>query len=86
MKKKLTNAAVKALTPLDKPFEVHDTEVKGFLLRVQPSGTMTYYLSYRKNEKITKDSIWRFIEGLNLSDTLKQELKNISPYNYTGIK
>ena len=40
----------------------------------------------RKNEKITKDSIWRFIEGLNLSDTLKQELKNISPYNYTGIK
>lgn len=40
----------------------------------------------RKNEKITKDSIWRFIEGLNLSDTLKEELKNISPYNYTGIK
>ena len=40
----------------------------------------------RKNEKITKDSIWRFVEGLNLSDTLKQELKRITPFNYTGIK
>ncbi len=40
----------------------------------------------RKNEKITKDSIWQFIEALDLEDTIKQELKNISPFNYTGIK
>ena len=40
----------------------------------------------RKNEKITKDSIWRFIDGLNLSDVIKQELKEITPYNYTGIR
>ena len=40
----------------------------------------------RKNEKITKDSIWRFINGLNLDDAIKEELKRITPFNYTGIK
>lgn len=40
----------------------------------------------RINEKITKESIWRFIDGLNLSDSIKEELKRITPFNYTGIK
>jgi adenylosuccinate lyase len=40
----------------------------------------------RKNDKITKDSIWKFIDELKLSDAIKKELKNISPFNYTGIK
>ena len=40
----------------------------------------------RKNDKITKDSIWQFIDELKLSDAIKKELKNISPFNYTGIK
>lgn len=39
----------------------------------------------RINEKITKDSIWRFIEGLNLNEAIKTELKEITPFNYTGI-
>jgi adenylosuccinate lyase len=40
----------------------------------------------RVNEKITKDTISRFIDGLNLSDALKSELKKITPFNYTGMK
>ena len=40
----------------------------------------------RKNEKITKDSIWRFVEGLDLADSIKEELKRITPFNYIGIK
>ncbi len=40
----------------------------------------------RKNEKITKESIWNFIEELELSEAIKKEMKNISPFNYTGIK
>jgi adenylosuccinate lyase len=40
----------------------------------------------RVNEKITKDTISRFIDGLKLNDEVKQELKKITPFNYTGLK
>ena len=50
MKKKLTSRTVKPLTPEDKPYEVVDTDIKGFLLRVQPSGAKTYSLSYRNSD------------------------------------
>jgi adenylosuccinate lyase len=39
----------------------------------------------RKNEKITQQSIAEFIDSLNVSDTLKKRLKEITPFNYTGI-
>jgi adenylosuccinate lyase len=39
----------------------------------------------RTNTAITKDSIQAFIETLNLNDKVKDELKKITPYNYTGI-
>lgn len=39
----------------------------------------------RTNTKITEKSIMTFIEGLNVSDSIKAELKNISPFNYVGL-
>ena len=39
----------------------------------------------RTNEKINKKSIANFIETLEVSETVKEELKKISPQNYTGI-
>lgn len=39
----------------------------------------------RKNEKITQDSIHQFIDSLAISQALKDELKLISPHNYTGF-
>jgi len=39
----------------------------------------------RKNEKITKDSIHSFIDGLDVSAKIKTELKNITPENYIGV-
>lgn len=39
----------------------------------------------RTGEKITKESIHRFIDGLQLNDDIKKELKNITPFNYTGL-
>ena len=39
----------------------------------------------KKNEIITANSIAEFIDTLNVSDTVKEELKKISPHNYTGI-
>lgn len=50
MRKKLTITLVKSLKPTEKPFEVIDTEINGFLLRVQPTGGMTYYQVYRTAE------------------------------------
>lgn len=46
MKAKLTAQTIKKLEPKSKAYEVRDTEIKGFLLRVEPSGRMTYYISY----------------------------------------
>src|SRR5438552_9315072 len=48
----LGNNFVKQLRPGAKPFEVRDTRVRGFLLRVQPSGAMTYYVEYRRGARI----------------------------------
>ncbi|MFK5854680.1 MAG: adenylosuccinate lyase [Bacteroidota bacterium] len=39
----------------------------------------------RTNEKITRDSIHRFIDNLDVNDKIKEELKRISPESYTGI-
>jgi adenylosuccinate lyase len=39
----------------------------------------------RTNSKITKESITSFIESLDLSEEVKNELKEITPFNYTGF-
>ena len=39
----------------------------------------------RTNERITQKSIADFIDDLDVSDTIKTELKAITPSNYTGI-
>ncbi len=39
----------------------------------------------RTNQRIDQQAIHNFIEGLEISEVLKHELKAISPQNYTGI-
>ncbi len=39
----------------------------------------------RINQKITKEIIREFIDSLDVSDDVKNELKQISPKNYTGV-
>jgi adenylosuccinate lyase len=39
----------------------------------------------RKNEKITQQSIADFVDGLNIKAPLKKKLKEITPFNYTGV-
>ena len=39
----------------------------------------------RKNSKIDKENLHTFIDKLKINDKIKKELKQISPYNYTGI-
>lgn len=40
----------------------------------------------RTNEKITADSIATFIDTLNVNDSIKAELKKITPFNFTGVE
>lgn len=40
----------------------------------------------RTNEGITEQSVQNFILSLNVSDTVKEELKAITPHNYAGIQ
>ena len=39
----------------------------------------------RTNEAITEQSIKNFIEELNVSEEIKQELRTITPHTYTGV-
>ena len=39
----------------------------------------------RKNEVIDKQAIHHFIDGLDIDMKVKQELKTITPHNYTGV-
>lgn len=39
----------------------------------------------RTNQKITAATIAEFIDGLAVSDTIKAEMKQITPFTYTGI-
>jgi adenylosuccinate lyase len=39
----------------------------------------------RKNEVIDKRQIHKFIDSLKISEKIKNELKKITPHNYTGI-
>jgi len=39
----------------------------------------------RKNSKITKDSIHTFVESLVVKKEIKERLKSITPFNYTGL-
>ena len=50
MKAKLTNARAKAFEPGKKLYDVYDTEIAGFVLRVRPTGGKTYFLFYRNRD------------------------------------
>jgi site-specific recombinase XerD len=45
--KKLTKSVVKALQPRSAPFEERDKDLRGFLVRVEPGGTKSFFLDYR---------------------------------------
>jgi adenylosuccinate lyase len=39
----------------------------------------------RTNKEVTEESIRDFIDNLEIGESIKEELKAISPYNYTGV-
>ncbi len=53
MKAKLTPQLVKAAKPEATPYEIHDTDLKGLLLRVQPSGAKSYVVTWGRGKRRT---------------------------------
>ena len=39
----------------------------------------------RTGEKVTQNSLGNFIDGLKVKEEIKEKLKSITPFNYTGI-
>jgi adenylosuccinate lyase len=39
----------------------------------------------RSNSKITRETIHEFVDSLDIEQRIKDELKGISPKNYTGV-
>ena len=50
--KNITNRTVSQAKPKDKPFEIRDGGLQGLVLRVQPSGVMTYYFEYARGRRM----------------------------------
>lgn len=48
----LCKSLIDRLKPAEKPYEVRDTRTSGLLVRVQPSGVMTYYLQLGRGRRI----------------------------------
>jgi integrase len=51
MQASITHEFVRTLMPKDRPYEVRDVRLKGFLLRVQPSGSTTFYVEYGRGKR-----------------------------------
>jgi site-specific recombinase XerD len=49
---KITRELVQKLKAEAEPYEQRDSEIKGFLVRVQPSGTLTYYLEIARGKRL----------------------------------
>src|ERR1700730_7018857 len=52
MRAVISKLLIEGLTPAPRPYEIRDTRLKGFLLRVQPSGAMTYYVEFARGRRI----------------------------------
>jgi len=52
MQSVISNALIESIKPGSKPYEIRDSRLNGFLLRVQPSGVMTYYIEYACGRRI----------------------------------
>jgi integrase len=51
MQAAITQELIRSLKPQAKPYEVRDPRLRGFLLRVQPTGVMTYYAEYGRGKR-----------------------------------
>ncbi len=52
MQTNISNRTISSIKLQKKPYEIRDTGLKGLILRVQPSGVMTYYMEYKRGKRV----------------------------------
>ncbi len=58
MRAKIGSQLLARIKPAERHYEICDTELKGFTLRIQPSGVMSFVVRYRKEDgKTTRPSL-----------------------------
>ncbi|MBL4838248.1 MAG: tyrosine-type recombinase/integrase [Kordiimonadaceae bacterium] len=72
---KLTKRSVDALMPEDKEYGIRDIELKGFGIRVMPSGRKTYQVQYRAAGRTRKIKIG--VHGQVTADEARREAKKL---------
>jgi integrase len=76
----LTVAAIKALKPQAKPFEIKDDALMGAYVEMRPSGAVSYVLRYRFDHKTCKLTLGRFDPdegGLSKARAKAREARNL---------
>lgn len=53
MRTKITQRAADSAVPRPRPYEIHDTDLKGLLLRVQPSGAKSFVVTWGRGKRRT---------------------------------
>jgi integrase len=52
LKALVSNSLVEGLVPHAKPYEIRDTRLSGFLVRVQPTGVISYYIEFQRGRRM----------------------------------
>ena len=76
MQANITADLVKKSKPEIKPYEIRDTQIKGFILRVQPSGLKTYLVEYARHKRIAIGQA----SAISAADARKEAGKRIADY------
>jgi integrase len=78
---KLTKTVIQNAKPSAKTYELRDTEVKGFICKISPTGNKTFYLTYRtlshqrRKPKIGECSIYSVQEARDIARRWLQEVR-----------
>lgn len=85
MQVKINNTLIKTLKPSDKQYDVRDTTLKGFMIRVNPTGKMNFVCQYKRGRRINLGQVGvvtcaqareKAIEILNLANQGVDPQKN----------
>lgn len=82
---KITIDEEKVIEEIEKNPQLIAEAIQTILRRENIKGAYEKLKELTRGKKVTMDDFYRFIDGLNISNNIKIELKQITPKNYIGI-